>query len=43
MGETGGEGIGKTGADAQYRIRPFNRLFYRAGACRAAVCAVKPA
>ena len=27
MGETGGEGIGKTGADAQYRIRPFNRLF----------------
>jgi hypothetical protein len=41
MREAGGQGIGKSRADAQYGIRPFNRLFYRTGARRTAVGAVK--
>ena len=41
MREAGGQGIGKSRADAQYGIRPFNRLFYRTSARRTAVGAVK--
>lgn len=30
--EPGRQGIGKTRANTQYRVSPFNRLFYRASA-----------
>ena len=41
MREASGQGIGKSRADAQHRVSPFNRLLYRAGARRTAVGAVK--
>lgn len=41
MGKPRRQGISKTRANAQYRIRPFDGLFYRPDACRTTVRAIK--